>query len=161
MSIVDRAIAGLPSPSPWMHFQAPLNEETIALSVPDALVAVILASVWADSQRNTAEATRLSDLLSTSRVLRRATRDRDSESAGRTITLLAKHGRPAVLAACVAAIPPDMRGTAFANAVDIVFADGNVDEREKAYLDELQQAFGIEDGLALKIVEVLAIKNRL
>jgi hypothetical protein len=65
-----------------------------------------------------------------------------------------------MLAACAKTLPPDLRESAFAIATDLVFADGHVEEREKEYIDRLQGVFGIDDAMALKIVEVIVIKNR-
>jgi hypothetical protein len=157
--MIDRALERLAPPTPWMHFQAPLNEETITLSVPEAMTAVVVASVWADGVKSGEESARLTDMLSTSRVVRHAAQNA-AEPVTRATMLLTNYGRAPVLAACAAAIPPDMRATAFANAVDLVFADGHVDEREKTYVDDLAGILGIEETLALKIIEVLAIKGR-
>jgi hypothetical protein len=124
------------------------------------MVAVMVASVFADDVESVEESTRLTTALSTSRLFRLALGDASTGIIARVSALLKKHGREPVLGACAKSISPDMRATAFANAVDLVFADGRVDEREKAYVDELQAALGIDDALALKIVEVLAIKSR-
>jgi predicted lipid carrier protein YhbT len=84
----------------------------------------------------------------------------DTDIVPRVVSLLRERGRASVLTECVKTLPPELRQTAFANAVDLVFADGRVDEREKRYIDELQAILGIEDELALRIIEVLAIKSR-
>jgi hypothetical protein len=64
------------------------------------------------------------------------------------------------LDACGTAIPPDLRATVFAVAADLVLADARIDGREKAFVDHLQAALKVDDATALKIVEVLIIKNR-
>ena len=160
MFLVDRATRELSQPIPWVHFQAPLSGEAIAPSVPDAMVTIMVASVWADGERTVEESARLTDLLSTSRLLRQSARESNQERVARATELLSRFGRQAALDACANAVPPDLRATAFANAVDVVFADGRVEEREKAYIDQLQAVLGIDDALAMKIVEVLAIKSR-
>lgn len=159
MSVVDRAMAQLPPTAPWVHFGGPLTEEPIDLSVPEAMVAVMVASMRADEVESVEETTRLTTALSTSRLFRLALGGK-SDVMTRITALFSQHGRKAVLDACACSIAPDMRPTAFANAVDLIFADGRVDEREKRYIDELQAALGIDDALAVKIVEVLAIKSR-
>ena len=53
-----------------------------------------------------------------------------------------------------------MRDTAFAVAADLVLADGVVAETEKKFLEDLQKAMGVADDVALKVTEVLVIKNR-
>jgi hypothetical protein len=161
MSLIDRATDRLPIPQPWVHFQAPLSDEPIPLTIPEAIAAVMVASISADGVRSGEELARLSNGLSTSRLFRQADSERDPTVAARAATLLEQYGREAMLAACVRTIPPDLRTTAFAIAADLVFADGRIDEREKAYVDELQRVLGVDDAIALQIVEVMAIKNRI
>ncbi|PZO47941.1 MAG: Tellurite resistance protein TerB, partial [Phormidesmis priestleyi] len=48
----------------------------------------------------------------------------------------------------------------FALAVDLVFADGTVSVEEKAFIDDLRKILAIPDEMALKIVEVMTIKNQ-
>jgi tellurite resistance protein len=58
-----------------------------------------------------------------------------------------------VLAAAASALPPTLHATAFAMAVDLVLCDGRVEPREKAYIDSLQAALGVDEATALKIIE--------
>jgi hypothetical protein len=57
-------------------------------------------------------------------------------------------------------IPEDLRAPLFALAVELVFVDGRVAEREKQFVDALQTAFGIDEDTAMRIVGVLLIKSR-
>jgi hypothetical protein len=41
-----------------------------------------------------------------------------------------------------------------------VFADNRVEDAERAYVDQLQAVLGIDEALAVKIIEVIAIKSR-
>ena len=41
-----------------------------------------------------------------------------------------------------------------------MFSDGDVDAKEKAFLEDFQKALGISDDLALKVAEVMQVKNR-
>ena len=45
-------------------------------------------------------------------------------------------------------------------AVDLVFADGSVSREEQAFIDDLRRLLQISDELALKVVEVMTIKNQ-
>jgi hypothetical protein len=158
MSLIDRATGRLPLPQPWVHFQPPLSDEPIPLSVPEAIAAVMIAAMSADGIRSGEELARLTNALTTARLFRQAAGD--PAVVGRVAMLLEQHGDAAMLAACARAIPPDLRPTAFAMAADLVFADGRINEREKTYVDELERILGIDDTIALQIVEVMAIKNR-
>jgi tellurite resistance protein len=57
------------------------------------------------------------------------------------------------------AIKPALRPTAFAIATDLLFADGDVAPEERRYLEKIQKNLGVSDEQALKIVEVMQIKN--
>lgn len=147
MSLIDRALEGQPADPP-------------ALPVPDAIAAVLVASVAADGDLNTEEAVRISSILSTTRMLRQAGNGSMQGLAQRAIGLLTDYGLPAVLTACAKAIPADLRPTTFALATDLVLADGRIGDREKIFIDELQAVLDLDDATALKIVDVLLIKNR-
>jgi hypothetical protein len=80
--------------------------------------------------------------------------------ANRAIALLTEHGLPAVLTGCAKVIPSDLRPTVFALAADLALADGRMRDREKLFIDELQAVLQIDEDTAVKIVDVLLIKNR-
>jgi hypothetical protein len=73
---------------------------------------------------------------------------------------VAEHGVEGLLPACAAAIPKDLRAPLFALAVELVFVDGRIAEREKRFIDELQAAFDIDEETAMRIIGVLLIKSR-
>ena len=49
---------------------------------------------------------------------------------------------------------------AFAVATDLALADGEIAEEEKKLLTKIQQSLGIPEGEAVKIIEVMLIKNK-
>jgi len=74
--------------------------------------------------------------------------------------VLRREGVDKTLDRCVAALPEDLRDCVFANACDVILADGEVEDAEKEFLDRLQTKLAIDRDTALTIVEVLVIKNR-
>lgn len=150
MSVIDRALQGLQEGS----------AEPPTLSVPDALAAILVASVSVDGAVSVDEATRTRGLLSTSRLFREVCGIANAGSVERAIRLLNERGLATVLTACAKALPPDLHATVFAVAVDLVLSDGRVEARERAYIDSLQTSLGVDEATALRIVEVLLIKNR-
>lgn len=60
----------------------------------------------------------------------------------------------------VPALTPELRETAFVVAVDMVFADGSVEDEEKELVEKLQAELGISDDLAAKILDVMILKHR-
>jgi hypothetical protein len=149
MSVIDRAMQehgrGIP----------PLR-----LTVPEAFASILVASIAADGVLSEAESERLRGALATCRVLPPNPPDGGPNVVERALTLLTDHGLPAVLTACAQILPPELRATAFAQATDLVLADGRIAQREKAFIDELQGVLQVDDVQALQIVEVLLIKNR-
>jgi tellurite resistance protein len=76
------------------------------------------------------------------------------------LKILKKEGPDRLMERCAEALPDELRETAFANACDIILADGVVEEEEKEYMDRLQKALDIDGDTALTIVEVMIIKNK-
>ena len=150
MSVIDRALQGLQGRS----------AEPLTLSVHEAMAAILIASVSVDGALSVDESSRIQNLLSTSRLFKAASGTAGAGSVERAVTLLQERGVDSVLTACGEALPPELHATAFAVAVDVVLCDARVEAREKAYIDSLQGALGVDDATALKIVEVLLIKNR-
>jgi hypothetical protein len=48
----------------------------------------------------------------------------------------------------------------FALAVDLVFVDGRLAERERQFVDALRGVLGIDEGMAMEIIAVMLIKSR-
>lgn len=57
-------------------------------------------------------------------------------------------------------LSPDLRETAFAVAVDLALADGYLNKEEKDILTKIQQNLDIPEDTALKIIDVMLIKNK-
>jgi uncharacterized tellurite resistance protein B-like protein len=147
MSVVDKALQHTPVGAP-------------PLTVPEAIASLLVAAITVDGNVNTDEAARIGDVLGTSHVLRQAGDGSMDALANRAIALLSDHGLPAILTECTKAIPSDLRATTFALATDLALADGRIGDKEKAFIDELQTVLQIDEATAVKIVEVLLIKNR-
>jgi len=57
------------------------------------------------------------------------------------------------------AVPPELRETVFANAIDIVLADGTVEQEEREFIDDLQGKLEVDEKRAKAIVQVMVYKN--
>ena len=77
----------------------------------------------------------------------------------RLMGVLKKSGPGGLLEKCLPAVPPELRETAFAIAVDIVLADGVVENDEKEFIDDLMIKLSIDAQRAKTIVQVMAFKN--
>ena len=132
----------------------------LRLSQSEAIVAVLAGAVAVDGVVGSEENRRLGEVLASTRWVLGLSEDRVAGAAKRGRDLIATHGLPAVLEASADAIPPDLRPTMFALAVDLVLADGCLGSPENSFIDHLQGALQIDGELSRKIVDVLLIKNR-
>lgn len=78
----------------------------------------------------------------------------------RLLGVLKRGGPGKVLELAVPAVPPELRETVFANACDIVLADGVVESDEKEFMDDLLLKLEIERKRAAMIVNVMVFKNQ-
>ena len=76
------------------------------------------------------------------------------------LKVLKKGGPEALVEKCAPVLPQRLRAPAFCNAVDIVLADGTVEDEEKELIEKLQTALEVDDDDAKKIIDVMIIKNR-
>lgn len=147
MSVIDRVLQGQ-------------GAETPTLTLREAAVTVLVAAVAADGELAPAEDARLNVLLSSMRLYRQMPPEHLQHLIGHAMELATGPLAEGLLPACAAVIPDDLRVSVFALAVELVFVDGRIAEREKRFVDALQTALGIDDATATKIVEVLLIKSR-
>jgi uncharacterized tellurite resistance protein B-like protein len=73
---------------------------------------------------------------------------------------ISKKGVASMLAESAAALSPELKETAFVVAVDMIFADGTVEDEEKSLVEHLQGTLGIPDSLAAQTLDISIIKNR-
>lgn len=78
----------------------------------------------------------------------------------RLIGMLKRGGPEKLLDQVYSLVPPEMAETAFANACNIVLADGTVEENEKEFMNNLVVKLGIPQERALAIIRVIVIKNK-
>ena len=130
------------------------------LSHADAIVALLAGAVAIDGVVGTEETRRLNELVATTRWRLGLGEEAVAVAAKQGLDLIATHGLPSVMKASADVIPPDLRDTPFALAVDLVLADGRLGNRESTFIDQLPTAPQIEAELARKILALLLIKNR-
>lgn len=125
----------------------------------DALTAIIVGAAWADGFVLPCEADRLEHTLSALPVFRgqsaealRAMVERVTKKAadGDAMTLISEAG---------AALPAQLRGTAFAIAVDVLLVDGRLRGSELRFIEELRRLLKVRRSFADRVVGVLRTKN--
>jgi tellurite resistance protein len=78
----------------------------------------------------------------------------------RLLGVLKRKGVEKLLEQSTEALPPELKETVFANACDIILADGVVEDDEKEFIHDLQTKLGIADNKAHTIAQVMVIKNK-
>ncbi len=136
------------------------DSSTISLNKAEGFAAVAVSAVASDGEISEEEIQRVAIDLATLRAFRR----HDMRELGNTLNkvagLVKRRGAGPVLQAAKGSLNADEVKAAFFVAVDLVFADGTVEEGERKFVDELQSTLQIDEVTALKIVEVVNIKNK-
>lgn len=83
-----------------------------------------------------------------------------SKTLDKLHSFMKKKGVDALIDACTETLPKELAKAAFANACDIVLADGVVEPDEKAFIDRLRGKLNIDGNTARTIAEVMVIKNK-
>ena len=136
------------------------QQNQAALGPAEAFAAITLVAVAADGYTADSEIRAIGATLSRMQLFRSYPGDVMGKMFDRLMNLLQRQGANALLNAAVASLPHDLQETAFAVAADIVLADGDVTEEEEGLLNQLYSALGLSEETALKIIDVMVIKNR-
>jgi tellurite resistance protein len=116
--------------------------------------------VAADGHISGEETQGLCTILSRMKMYDNWSSEKFNAMLNRLLGQLKREGCEAVLQRCAEALPESLHETAFANACDLLLADGGIEESEKEFLDDLQKALEISGDQAITIVQVMVLKNR-
>ncbi|HEY9610226.1 MAG TPA: tellurite resistance TerB family protein, partial [Allocoleopsis sp.] len=130
------------------------------LGPAEAFAAIALIAVAADGYAADTEEQVLMTSLSRMQLFRSYPGDVLQRMLDRLLSILQRQGADTLLAAALASLPHDLNETAFAVTADIVLADGEVTEEEEEFLNQLHHSLEIPEETALKIIDVMLIKNR-
>jgi uncharacterized tellurite resistance protein B-like protein len=147
MSVIDKVLQG----------QTP---ERTTLTLREAAVTVLVGAVVADGALAPVEGARLNALLSSMRLYRQVPSEHLQHLVDKAVELAGRTAVEELVSACATVIPDELRASLFTLAVELVFVDGRIADREKRFVDILQAALAIDDETAMKVVEVLLIKSR-
>lgn len=128
-------------------------------SVKDALSVVALGAAASDGTVSSEERFRFVAIALGSPLFSNDIEDIIAE-ATRLAHFVNKLGVDKTINIAEGSLSSELKETAFSWAVDIVIADGWLDERERAYLEMLVEKFALDPEKAKKIVEVTKIRNR-
>lgn len=124
----------------------------------EAFLCVILAAASCDGNISPEESEQILGTLHRSRLFKDASGDELRRINSAVADRIARRGARALAEAC-SVLPEQLALPAFAQAVDVVLADGGFVRSEAEFLDGLMGLLRVSDADAMRIAEVLNIKN--
>lgn len=141
-------------------FNRDRSEGPLVLSTHEAFAAVAITAIAADGNVTDEEANRTALSLATLAAFRNQHLDEMGRVLDRVADLVQQRGASEVLKAVKATLSQGQAESAYFLAADLTLADGSFGVGERQFLQNLKDTLGIADAMALKIVEVVVIKNR-
>lgn len=129
-----------------------------AWTAPEAFVAVLFSAVTCDEEVNQIEHEELLALAHRSRALRAMTPSQLGQLNAKVIERL--RGNSEALGEACAALPEDARLPAFAHALDLVLADGELVEDEADFLNTLILHLKLNRDDVERVADVMVMKNQ-
>ncbi len=136
------------------------SEGKSAFGPHEGFAGILLAAAAADGHIAEEEAHGLWGAISRMKLYSSYTPDKFNKLMDSLLKVLKKGGPELLIEKCVPVLPERLRATAFTNAVDIVLADGVVEDEEKEMIEGLKESLELEDNEAKTIIKVMIIKNR-
>jgi tellurite resistance protein len=144
-------------------FDSQLNlrtQNSIALGPAEAFAAIVLVSVAIDGYLADDELQVMLASLSRMHLFRSYPSEVMRKMFDKMCGIISRQGFESLLKTAIASLPHDLYDTAFAVAVDLILADGEVTEEEENLIHYLWASLGIADETARHIVSVMIIKNK-
>lgn len=135
------------------------SDTKIAMNAAEAFASICLVAIASDGYLSELEEADMKMRLSRMKLFQSSANDLN-RIKDYLVDNLKKYGPNRLVESARAALPSPLCTTAFAVAVDLIFSDGTVSPEEKAFVDDLRRILSIPDDVALKVVEVMTIKNQ-
>jgi hypothetical protein len=130
------------------------------MGAAEAIASIALVAIAADGYLADQEGQDMTMMLSRMHLFQGYPEDMLHRLFDSLLMRLKEQGPAALVDQAKAALPPELRETAFAIATDLVLSDRTVTPQEQAFLDDLYRILEIPGDTALQIVQVMTIKNR-
>ncbi len=135
-------------------------ESSKKLSPQEAFAGVLLAASACDGHISDEEASNLTTAVGRMRLFQKVNEKQFAQVMDKLLGILKKKGPDVLLEGCCESLPKELSNAAFANAVNIVLADGVVDQDEREFIDKLRNGLDVESNTAKMIAQVMVIKNK-
>jgi uncharacterized tellurite resistance protein B-like protein len=132
--------------------------QSVALSPREAFAAIVIGAFNVDGRIAPEERLRVIEIFNSTKLFR-ASAEPMQAVINRVIELFDVYGAATIVARAAKTLPAELRAPAFAIVVDLVLADGEASVEERKFIDALQDLLLLSDEDAMKIVEVIIVKN--
>ena len=133
--------------------------ESLVMTARQAFAALVLGAFNSDGRVAPEETLRINEIFNSTKLFRQPSAEPTQAVLDRILKLFELHGFEPVVTTAAKALPEELRAPVFTIAVDLVMADGQASGEERKFIDGLQALLHVPDETALKIVEVIIIKN--
>jgi hypothetical protein len=125
----------------------------------EAYAGILIGATFCDGHFAEDEVNSLISSLLRMKMFQRSSEKQFGSTIDKLIGLAKRNGVPALVDRCIPSIPADLRDTAFANACNIVLADGVAEQVERDFINNLQIKLQLDPTVCQTIVQVMVIKN--
>lgn len=136
------------------------EDEAIVLNKSEAFAAIAVGAIASDGTINDDEILRTAVNLASVPAFKSMEFREMAEVLSRAAAIVKRRGVDAVMQAAKAALSREQAEQALFLAADLTLADGIVEKDERMFLEELRVSLGVDESMAMKIVEVVVVKNR-
>ncbi|GCL51028.1 hypothetical protein NIES3804_26020 [Microcystis aeruginosa NIES-3804] len=136
------------------------QQSNVSLTPAEAFAAITLVAVAADGYLSEEETQALITTLSRMHLYRSYPREVIGRLFDRLCAILSRQGAQVLLNMAIDSLPHDLYETAFAVTADLILADGEVSSEEENLLNKLYKILEIPEQMAIKIIDVMIIKNK-
>lgn len=126
----------------------------------EGVAGVLLCASACDGHIADEEVHSLMTTMHRMKLYQRTSPQQFSSMMDRLMGILKRGGPEKLIEETVGAVPPELAETVFANACNIVLADGVVEDDEKQFLNELMPKLGIAKERCMQIIRVMVLKNK-
>lgn len=130
-------------------------------TLDESLIALFIAAMQANGHVAPDEAERAEHLIWSTRRFRRKSGDSVARLIHDMRRLAGEEDTGVLIERATRVIPARMRPSAFAVVADLLLADGRLEASERRFLQKLGHALKLDAAAAKRIVDVVALKNKL
>ncbi|MEM7478661.1 MAG: tellurite resistance TerB family protein [Planctomycetota bacterium] len=135
-------------------------ETRTKLSPQESFAGILLAASACDGHISEDEFGQLLTTLFRMKLFERINEKQFNQVFNKLMGVLKKSGPDSLVDGCVETLPEGLKKSVFANACNIVLADGILETDEKEFVNRLAKKLGLKGETAKAIASVMVIKNK-